>query len=75
MGPVFILNGNQDMFYCQENCDTGDVTANALQLFFPSASEKSIAGNISDTGHNINQHYSAPEAFTRMLDFVADNVK
>ncbi|KAM3065312.1 hypothetical protein ACMFMG_004304 [Clarireedia jacksonii] len=68
--PVIILNGNVDWFFCQGNCNAQNITSNFLPILFPNASPKSTTSTIANTGHNINLHYSAPQAFEILLDFL-----
>lgn len=70
--PVLLLNGQQDLFYCQGNClaSDGDVTSDALAFFFPARNNASQAVTISDIGHNINMHLGRLEVFEAMLKFV-----
>jgi pimeloyl-ACP methyl ester carboxylesterase len=73
--PVQILNGQQDYFYCQGDClaGGGDVTADALALFYPNRPPgSSQAVTLPDIGHNINLHYGRLEAFQKMLEFIAE---
>ena len=71
--PVQILNGVKDFFYCHGDCVTseGDVTADALELFYPNRdAAKSEAVNIDDVGHNINLHFARHTAFEKTLAYV-----
>ncbi|KAF2462569.1 alpha/beta-hydrolase [Lindgomyces ingoldianus] len=71
--PVLILNGQQDYFYCQGNClATGDVTAQAMAIFFPNApSNQSQAITLPNFGHNLNLHLGRQKVFEKMLDFIS----
>lgn len=71
-GPVMVLDGRQDAISCGNGTVTGSVTENCgigpdsdpahLGSLFPQASvfDTYITAN---TGHVINNHYSAPESF------------
>jgi hypothetical protein len=73
-GPVQILNGQQDWFYCQGNCvaKRSDITTDALNLFYPERNTTtSQAITVPNTGHNINLHFSRLEVFEKMLSFIS----
>ncbi|PQE17321.1 alpha beta-hydrolase protein [Rutstroemia sp. NJR-2017a BVV2] len=71
-GPVIILNGNEDWFFCQGNCNAQEITSTFLPYFFPNASPKSTTYTVGNTGHNVNLHYSASKSFGILLEFLAD---
>lgn len=70
--PVLLLNGQQDLFYCQGKCsaDGSDVSADALAFFFPAKNEASRAVTLPDIGHNINMHLGRTDAFEATLEFI-----
>lgn len=71
--PVLILNGKQDFFYCQGDCDkNGGITTQALNIFYPNAANSSKAITIPAIGHNINLHLRRFDAFTAMTNFIKE---
>ncbi|GJE99830.1 hypothetical protein PsYK624_161030 [Phanerochaete sordida] len=74
-GAVHVVTGAQDFPFCDGNCyavpSGGPYTSIPAytKTFYPSASNFSVYIP-ANTGHNINGHYSAPEVFQDMLQFV-----
>ncbi|KAL8836469.1 MAG: hypothetical protein Q9170_002902 [Blastenia crenularia] len=70
-GPVAIINGENDFFYCGGNCSYPvDQAAAAIPAYFPNANKaKSTSYLVPGTGHNVNAHLNAARAFERMLAF------
>jgi hypothetical protein len=74
-GPVDIVNGQNDYFYCGGDCSypTNQAVA-ALAAYFPSASKQGSQTFLAPLcGHNVNSHYSAGKAFEQMLAFLKTN--
>jgi pimeloyl-ACP methyl ester carboxylesterase len=74
-GPVDIVNGQNDYFYCGGDCSypTNQAVA-ALAAYFPSASKQGSQTFLAPLcGHNVNSHYSARKAFEQMLAFLKTN--
>ncbi|KAI4250737.1 MAG: hypothetical protein LQ352_005272 [Teloschistes flavicans] len=73
-GPVFILNGQNDFFYCGGDCAyPTDQAASVIPAFFPAASKNSTSYLVPNTGHSINAHTTARQAFDRMTAFIQAN--
>lgn len=73
-GPVDILNGENDYFYCGGDCKYPQNQAALVQpAFFPAASKGSQSYLVPNSGHNINAHDSAPQAFQQMVTFLQGN--
>ncbi|KAF2198222.1 hypothetical protein GQ43DRAFT_465797 [Delitschia confertaspora ATCC 74209] len=72
--PVQILNGNSDYVFCGGNCKLpSDQAAAALGFFYPAVGDKGSTYLVPNTGHNINQHKSAGEAFAKHIEFLRKN--
>ena len=73
-GSVDIVNGQNDYFYCGGDCTYPKNQAAAVKpAFFPAASSGSQFYLVPDAGHNVNSHYSAPQAFRQMIAFLQTN--
>ena len=73
-GPVDIVNGQNDYFYCGGDCTYPvDQAAAAIPAYFPAASKGSQSFLAPNAGHNVNAHYSASQAFKQMIDFLQAN--
>jgi hypothetical protein len=64
-GPVYSLNQNKDVAYCQ-----GVIPAGKLYDIVPRGGKGPGAENLANTRHNVNRHYNAREAFRWMLKFM-----
>ncbi|KAL5492121.1 hypothetical protein ACEPAI_3568 [Sanghuangporus weigelae] len=72
-GYVLVVSGDKDFIVCGGNCfqatDGSENLLEASQKLFPSASNFSI--NIpARTGHLINGHFSAPETFRFITEWI-----
>lgn len=73
-GPVDIVNGQNDYFYCGGDCTyPTDQAAAAIPAYFPAASKGSQSYLAPNAGHNINPHYSSVQAFQQMIAFLQTN--
>ncbi|MCJ1373428.1 hypothetical protein MMC20_004656 [Loxospora ochrophaea] len=73
-GPVDIVDGQHDFFYCGGDCYFPvDQAAAALTAYYPAAGKGSQTFIVPNSGHNINAHYAAPQAFSQMINFLAVN--
>jgi pimeloyl-ACP methyl ester carboxylesterase len=72
-GPVFVVNGEHDLFFCDGNClYPHDVALATLQTAFPHADPSTSSSFIlSGSGHGLNLASNAEEAFSQIQDFVA----
>ncbi|KAL8917285.1 MAG: hypothetical protein Q9172_005911 [Xanthocarpia lactea] len=71
-GPVAIINGQNDWFYCGGDCTYPvDQAAAAIPAFFPNADKNRSTSYLAPgSGHNVNAHLSAGKAFERMIAFL-----
>ncbi len=73
-GPVDIVNGQNDYFYCGGDCTyLTDQAAAAIPAYFPAASKGSQSYLAPNAGHNVNMHYSSISAFQQMTAFLQTN--
>ena len=73
-GPVDVVTGAQHFICCGSDCHfKGDLIAAVLPTFLPSASEGSQSFVVPETGHNLNGHHRAREAYEHMFQFLNDN--
>lgn len=73
-GPVFIVDGQNDYFYCGGDCTyPADQAALVIPAFYPAASKASKSYLVPNTGHNINAHKTASQAFDQMTAFLKAN--
>lgn len=74
-GPIDVVNGLNDYFYCGGNCTYPQDQAALVQAaFFPAASKGSQSYLVLNSGHNINLHFTAPQAFNQMINFLQKNL-
>ncbi|KAF1816972.1 alpha/beta-hydrolase [Eremomyces bilateralis CBS 781.70] len=70
-GPVQILNGQNDLPNCHGDClYPNNKAKDAIKLFFPASAPESSWWLAPGTGHGINFHYQAPEAYRHMIHFI-----
>lgn len=70
-GPVDIVNGQNDFIFCGSDCEyPSDLGAAVLPALFPAAGSGSTSYLVPGTGHGINAHTTAPQAYAQMLSFV-----
>ena len=73
-GPVDVFLGENDFVFCGGNCSyPTDLSAATLQAYYPAASKGSQTYLVPGSGHAINAHHSAPNAFVQMIDFLKAN--
>ncbi len=72
-GPVYVINGQRDMQNCLGNCYIPyDKTAALQPALFPHARKDSSYYVVPDTGHGINYHYTAADAFGKISTWLSD---
>jgi pimeloyl-ACP methyl ester carboxylesterase len=73
-GPVYVMNGLHDLPACSANCLVPQNQAAAVvDVVYPKASKGSGWYLVPGTGHGINYHYSAPDAYAHMHEFIKSN--
>lgn len=73
-GPVAIVDGFEDLPFCFGNCTFGgDKAQLALKALYPAAKNTSATYYAQNTGHGINLHYSALDAFHWIQNFLKSN--
>lgn len=73
-GPVDIVNGQNDFIFCTSDCGyPSDLGAQVLPALFPAAAGGSTSYLVPGTGHGINAHTTAPQAYAQMLSFIKSN--
>lgn len=73
-GPVAILLGQYDYTFCMGDCtNSGDPAEGFLKSFYPSASSGSTSYIVPDSGHCINAHRTAGQAYMEMTRFLQSN--
>lgn len=70
-GPVNVVNGQNDYIFCSSDCGyPSDLGAQVLPALFPAAGAGSTSYLVPGTGHGINAHTTAPQAYAQMLSFI-----
>ncbi|KAK4569485.1 hypothetical protein LTR86_003248 [Recurvomyces mirabilis] len=70
--PVQVVLGQYDFTFCSGDCSkTADPTIGAIKAFYPDA-EVGEGYIVPTSGHCINNHYAAGEAFAHMLEFLKE---
>lgn len=72
--PVAVVNGNEDLPFCFGNCSAPTNKAEGVfSVLYPHA--RTTGSYLArDTGHGLNLHYSAVEAYHYIQDFIGQNV-
>ena len=73
-GPIDIVNGENDYFFCGGNClFPTDQTVLVRPTFFPSANNGSSHFIVPGTGHNVGLHHGASEGYNHSIEFLKSN--
>ena len=73
-GPVDVVDGQFDFFYCGGDCNYPvDQAALVQPAFYPAAAAGSQSYLVPGSGHVINAHFTAPQAFSQMISFLKTN--
>lgn len=73
-GPVDVVVGEADFIFCGSDCHVpNDHSAEVQPALYPNAAKGSQSYLVPNSGHNINAHYSAGQAYQQMLKFLSDN--
>lgn len=73
-GPVDVVDGQYDFIFCGGNCNLPtDQAALVIKELYPVASNGSQSYIIPGTGHGVNLHYTAPQAYQQIFDFARSN--
>lgn len=71
-GPVHVLNGENDLPVCDGDCLLpSNRAADVKELIFPAANNASDYHLVPETGHGVNFHHSASEAYEHIAAFLA----
>lgn len=72
-GPVFVIDGENDLPFCQGNCLLPeDQAANAVKMVYPAASNSSSSYIVPGAGHGLNLHYAAGNAYQQIFQFISE---
>lgn len=73
-GPVLLVDGENDLFFCDGNCNyPTNIPAESLLALFPMANQrKSTTFILAGSGHGVNLATNAVQAFDRIQDFAGD---
>lgn len=73
-GPVDVVLGQYDYVFCMGDCTEEENSAAAfIDAFYPGANANSSSYIMPNSGHNINDHYTAGDAFEQMIQFLKAN--
>lgn len=73
-GPIEVVNGENDLCFCQGNCLLPYNQAAAVrEALYPAASDGSHCYIAAGAGHGLNLHYSAPVAYEHIHEFIWKN--
>lgn len=73
-GPLDVVNGQNDLCFCQGNCLLPYNQAAAVKgELYPAASKGSDFYIAAGAGHALNLHYSAPAAYGHIHNFIRKN--
>jgi len=72
-GPIDVVNGENDLPFCDGNCVIGDKPAAVKAALYPNAAASSMSYIAKDAGHGLNLHYAAADAYAQIFGFLASN--
>jgi hypothetical protein len=73
-GPVDVVDGENDLPFCQSNCLMPENKAEAVRgALYPNAGEGSSSYILKSAGHGLNLHYGAGDAYKHIFEFIASN--
>jgi pimeloyl-ACP methyl ester carboxylesterase len=73
-GPVDVVDGSDDVPFCQGNClYPVNMAAAVLKEFYPNAANGSDWYIAEGAGHGLNLHYQAPAVYAHILGFLKKN--
>ncbi|PMD36761.1 hypothetical protein L207DRAFT_515284 [Hyaloscypha variabilis F] len=73
-GPMDVVDGENDLPFCQSNCLVPEDKAAAVKAaLYPNARESSMSFVAKGTGHGLNLHYVAGEAYQQIFEFLRAN--
>ena len=73
-GPMDVVDGENDLPFCQSNCLVPSNKAEAVRgALYPNAGEGSQVFIGKGAGHGLNLHYVAPEAYKHIFGFIKSN--
>lgn len=74
--PVFVINGEEDLPFCNRNCDTpvegGLTITQSVSKLFPQA-KNFTAANLPNTGHGISAHPTSAQGYEEVLSYIMAN--
>ena len=77
--PVFVITGDRDAPFCASNCQVTSLGANMTQIdstkdLYPAVADSDFATYaVPATGHAINYHPTAYDAYQRIIAFVTSH--
>jgi pimeloyl-ACP methyl ester carboxylesterase len=70
-GPVLIVDGGNDLFFCDGDCQyPTNIPSASLKALFPRAANTSTSYILPGAGHGVNLAANAPQAFDRIQSFI-----
>jgi pimeloyl-ACP methyl ester carboxylesterase len=73
-GPIDVVDGENDLPFCQGNCLLPENQAAAVKdILYPAASNGSDYYIAEGAGHGLNLHYAAPKAYEHIQNFIMKN--
>lgn len=71
-GSVYVVNGLQDLVFCDGNCEyPSNVALSTLNALFPAAKNTSDVFLLPNSGHGVNLAANAPLAFEKIQSFIS----
>jgi len=73
-GPIDVVDGENDLPFCQSNClAPTNKAAEVKGALYPAASAGSQYYIAKGAGHGLNLHFVAPQAYQHIFSFIAAN--
>jgi len=69
-GAVYVVNGANDIPFCDGDCTYPSDKAAQVLLLYPFAASGSTSYLVPGTGHGINLHYTAESAYSKIISFL-----
>jgi pimeloyl-ACP methyl ester carboxylesterase len=73
-GPIDVVDGENDLPFCQSNCLVPVNKAKAVKgVLYPNAAKGSRVYIGKGSGHSLNLHFVAPDVYAHIFKFIEEN--
>lgn len=74
-GPVFVIDGQQDLPFCNSDCTTttnGSTIPEQVKTLYP-VTKNFTSSIVPNSGHGLSNGYTASDAYEQVLSFIVSN--